>query len=189
MKTFLKYFIQGLILFVPLGITIIVFVQLYDFFQGLFSFVGVTNIPFVDTLISLLFLVFCLTFLGLIASSFIFRRFFARFEKAIEHTPVIRHIYLTIKDFMNAFTGSKRKFNKPVLVLTNPHANIQELGFITNNDLSEIGIEDKVSVYMPMSFSFAGRMIIVPKQQITPLHIEGSDAMKFVVSGGITDVD
>lgn len=90
---------------------------------------------------------------------------------------------------MNAFTGSKKKFTKPVLVLTNPHSNIQELGFITNNDLSEIGIEDKVSVYMPMSFSFAGRMIIVPKQQITPLNIDGGEAMKFVVSGGITDVD
>lgn len=189
MKLFLKYFIQGLVLFIPLGLTVIVFVKLYSFFQGLFSFVGLTNIPFVDTIISLVFLILCLTLLGILASAFIFRQFFAHFEKAIEHTPVIRHIYLTIKDFMNAFTGSKKKFTKPVLVLTNPQANIQELGFITNDDLSEIGIEDKVSVYIPMSFSFAGRLIIVPKQQITPLHIEGGEAMKFVVSGGITDVD
>lgn len=189
MKTFLKFFIKGLILFIPVALTVIVFVKIYDFFQGLFSFVGFTGIPFVDTFISLLCLIVVLTFLGILASSFIFRHFFTSIEKAIEHTPVIRHIYLTIKDFMNAFTGSKKKFTKPVLVLTNPHSNIQELGFITNNDLSEIGIEDKVSVYMPMSFSFAGRMIIVPKQQITPLNIDGGEAMKFVVSGGITDVD
>ncbi len=189
MKFLLKYFIQGLVLFVPLGLTVIVFLKLYDFFQGLFSFVGVTNIPFVDTFISLAFLVACLTLIGIFASSFIFSKLFKQFERAIEHTPVIRHIYLTIKDFTNAFTGSKKKFTKPVLVLTNPHSNIQELGFITNDDLSEIGIEDKVAVYIPMSFSFAGRTIIVPKQQITPLHIEGGDAMKFIVSGGITDVD
>ena len=155
----------------------------------MFSFVGVIGIPFLDTLLSLLFLILVLTLLGMLASSFIFKLFFSRFERAVEHTPVIRHIYLTIKDFLNAFAGSKKKFTKPVLVLTNPESNIQEIGFITNDDLSDIGIDDKVSVYMPMSFSFAGRTIIVPKQQITPLHIDGSEAMKFVVSGGITDVE
>ena len=103
--------------------------------------------------------------------------------------PLIKHIYSPIKDFMNAFMGNKKRFTKPVLVLTNPQANIQEIGFITQDDLSEWDIKDKIAVYLPLSYSFSGKLIIVPKEQISPLKADGSEAMKFIVSGGVTDVD
>ena len=90
---------------------------------------------------------------------------------------------------MNAFMGNKKKFTKPVLVLTNPQANIQEVGFITQDDLTDWGISDKIAVYLPMSYSFSGRLVIIPKTQITILNIEGSEAMKFIVSGGVTEMD
>jgi uncharacterized membrane protein len=46
-----------------------------------------------------------------------------------------------------------------------------------------------MAVYIPMSYSFSGRLLIVPKQQVKLLNIEGADAMKFIVSGGVTDVE
>ena len=76
-----------------------------------------------------------------------------------------------------------------MLVLTNPQANIQELGFITQDDLTEWGIKEKYAVYLPYSYSFSGRLVIVPKEQITMLNTDGADAMKFIISGGVTDVD
>ena len=189
MNGILKYFLQGLVLFIPLGITIIVFVQIFRFFEGLFSFVGLTGSPFLDTIISFFALLLFITIVGLLASSFIFQRLFAFFEEKLEHAPFIRHVYSPIKDFMNAFMGNKRRFTKPVLVLTNPQANIQEVGFITQDDLSEWGLKDKYAVYLPYSYSFSGRLVIVSKEQITKLNAVGSDAMKFVISGGVTDVD
>ena len=90
---------------------------------------------------------------------------------------------------MNAFAGNKKRFTKPVLVLTNPQANIEEIGFITQDDLSDWGIKEKVAVYLPYSYSFSGRLVIVPKEQIKPIDTDGSDAMKFIVSGGVTDVE
>lgn len=189
MSNFLKYFLQGLILFIPLGITVIAFYKLFQFFESVFSFVGLTGSPFIDTIISLLALVIFITIIGILASSFIFKRLFAFLEEKLEHAPVIKHIYSPIKDFMNAFMGNKKRFTKPVLVLSNPLANIQEIGFITQDDLSEWGIKDKVAVYLPYSYSFSGRLVIVSKEQITPLNIEGSEAMKFLISGGVTDVD
>ena len=189
MSKVLKYFLQGLILCIPLGLTIIVFVQLFQFFEGVFSFVGLTGSPFLDTIISFISLLILITIIGLLASSYIFKKLFAFFEEKLEHAPFIRHIYSPIKDFMNAFMGNKKRFTKPVLVLTNPQANIQEMGFITQDDLSEWGIKDKYAVYLPYSYSFSGRMVIVPKNQITPLPIEGGEAMKFIISGGVTDVD
>lgn len=189
MSNVLKYFLQGLVLFIPLGLTIIVFVKIFQFFEGLFSFVGVTNSPFLNTVISFAVLLLFITMIGLLASSFIFKKLFSLIEDKLEQAPFIRHVYSPIKDFMNAFMGNKKRFTKPVLVLTNPQANIQEIGFITQDDLNEWGIKDKYAVYLPYSYSFSGRLVIVPKEQVTSLNAEGSEAMKFIVSGGVTDVE
>ena len=189
MNKILKYFLQGLILFIPIGITVIVFVKLFQFFEGIFSFVGLTGNAFFDTIISFISLLILITIIGLLASSFLFKKLFSFFEDKLEQAPIIRHIYSPIKDFMNAFMGNKKRFTKPVLVLTNPQTHIQELGFITQDDLGEWGIKDKYAVYLPYSYSFSGRLVIVPKEQITALNIDGGDAMKFIISGGVTDVD
>ncbi len=186
---FIKYFLQGLLLSIPLGITLMVFVQIFNFFGNLFSFVAFTNNNFLNSLISIAILLAFITLLGLLASSFIFKKLFDVLELKLENAPLIRHIYSPIKDFMNAFVGNKKKFTKPVLVLTNPQANIQELGFITQDDLSDWDIKDKYAVYLPYSYSFSGRLVIVGKEQVTLLKAEGGDAMKFIISGGVTDVD
>lgn len=189
MNNILKYFLQGLVLFIPFGLTLIVLVKLYQFFESLFSFVGVTGNHILDTLISVAVLLIFITLIGLLASSFLFKKLFDYLGHRLEQMPVIKHIYSPIKDFMNAFTGNKKRFTKPVLVLTNPQANIQEIGFITQDDLSEWGIKDKFAVYLPYSYSFSGRLVVVSKEQVSPLNAEGSDAMKFIVSGGVTEKD
>ena len=74
-------------------------------------------------------------------------------------------------------------------MLTNPLADIHEMGFITHEDLQDFQIKDKVAVYLPMSYSLSGRLIIVPRANVKPLDVDASDAMKFIVSGGVTDVD
>lgn len=128
-------------------------------------------------------------FLGILASSYIFKRLFSFLEDKLEHVPFIRHIYSPVKDFTNAFVGNKKRFNKPVLVLTNPTANIHEIGFITQENLKDFNIQDKVAVYLPFSYSLSGKLIIVPIENVKPLEADAADAMKFVVSGGVTDVD
>lgn len=189
MNKILKYFLQGLILLIPIGLTLIVLVKLFQFFEGLFSFVGLTGHPALDTLLVFVSLLLLITFIGTLASSFLFRRLFSFLEDRVEHAPFIRHIYSPIKDFMNAFVGNKKRFTKPVMVLTNPQANIHELGFVTQDDLKEFGMQDKVAVYLPYSYSFSGRLVFAPKEHIKPVDVEGGDAMKFILSGGVTDVD
>ena len=189
MKNFLRYFLQGLLLFIPLIITLAILLKLFDFFSGLFAFLGFSTNSTINTALGLILTVSFIALLGVLASSFVFKQFFNFIEDKLEHAPFIRHIYSPIKDFTNAFVGNKKKFNEPVLVLTNPSANIEEIGFITHQDLSDMHIKDKVAVYLPLSYSLSGKLIIVPKEQIKPLNIEASEAMKFVVSGGITDLD
>lgn len=189
MKKFISYFIQGLILFIPFIITVTILIKLFDFFSGIFSYFGIVGNPILNTLLGLLITVGFIAALGTLASSYVFSNFFKFLEDKLEHAPFIRHIYSPIKDFTNAFMGNKKRFNQPVLVLTNPAANIEELGFLTNEDLKDLNIKDKVAVYLPYSYSFAGKLIIVPRNQIKPIDADAAETMKFVVSGGVTDVD
>jgi uncharacterized membrane protein len=189
MKKFLKYFIQGLILFIPLIITIGVLVKLFDFFARLFAFAGFSSNTLVNTALGLIVTVSFIAILGILASSFVFKQFFSFIEDKLEHAPFIRHIYSPLKDFTNAFMGNKKRFNKPVLVLTNPNANIEEIGFITGEDLSHLKIKDKVAVYIPMSYSLSGRLIIVPTANVRRLEADAAEVMKYTVSGGVSDVD
>ncbi len=188
MRKFLGHFIQGLIVFIPVTITIAILVKLFDFFAGLFSFIGFSN-TLLNTLFGLGLTIGFILFLGLLASSFVFKEIFNYLEEKLEHAPFIRHIYSPVKDFTNAFMGSKKKFNKPVMVLTNPLANIYEMGFITQENLDDFDIKDKVAVYLPLSYSLSGKLILVPRENVKPLSADASDTMKFIVSGGVTDVD
>ncbi len=189
MKKFLNYFLQGLLFFIPLTITAVILVKLFDFFAGLFSFIGFSDFPILNPLLGLTLTIGFVFVLGILASSYVFQGLFTFLEDKLEHVPFIRHIYSPVKDFTNAFVGNKKKFNKPVMVLTNPAAEIYEIGFITQEDLSDFNIKDKVAVYLPYSYSLSGRLVLVPPGNIKPLESDASNAMKFVVSGGVTDVD
>jgi len=189
MKKFIGYFIQGLILFIPVAITMAILIWLFDFFAGIFSFFGMVGNPFVNTFFGLLITVGIIAALGLLASSYVFSNFFSFLEEKLEHAPFIRHIYSPLKDFTNAFMGNKKKFNKPVLVCTNLSAKVEEIGFLTTDDLNHLHLKDKVAVYMPYSYSLSGRLLIVPREQVKPITADAGEVMKFVVSGGVTDVD
>jgi uncharacterized membrane protein len=189
MKRFLYYFFQGLLLFIPLIITLLILFKVFDFFSGLFSFFGFSSNTFLNTALGLAFSIGAIALMGILASSFVFKEFFTIIEDKLEHAPFVRHIYTPIKDFTNAFMGNKKRFNKPVLVTMDKANNIQQLGFITQTDLSDLNIKDKVAVYLPLSYSLSGKLIIVPSGQLEPIDKEAPEVMKFIISGGVTDVE
>jgi uncharacterized membrane protein len=107
-------------------------------------------------------------------------------EKIIAKVPLLGTIYTSTKDLMSAFVGDKRKFNQPVLVKVNDEETLERIGFVTNKDLSMLGIQDKVAVYLPHSYAFSGWVVIVPTKNITPINAKSSEIMVFLVSGGVT---
>ena len=64
--------------------------------------------------------------------------------------------------------------------------NIQVVGFLTRESLEHLGLSDRVAVYLPQSYNFAGNLVVVPREQVTPLNVESGDIMAFILSGGIT---
>ena len=105
-------------------------------------------------------------------------------NRLIDKTPLLKLIYSSIRDLLSAFVGKERKFNKPVLVKVNLISDLEKIGFLTQEDLEDLGIKDRVSVYFPHSYNFSGEMFIVPKEHVRPIDMSPADAMKFVVSGG-----
>jgi uncharacterized membrane protein len=127
---------------------------------------------------------------GLLSGSFIFRPILSLLDELIERAPLIKTIYSSVKDLMSAFVGQKKRFNKPVLVRVNDHPIVEKLGFITNEDLSELGIgEGRIAVYLPMSYAFSGQVLIVDRSMVKTLPVSSADLMKFIISGGVTEID
>ncbi|HLG04322.1 MAG TPA: DUF502 domain-containing protein [Bacteroidia bacterium] len=190
MKNFIRYFIQGLIILVPVSITIFVLYQLFAWISGLFSRLDVMVHPYADPFLVLLAIVLIIFLAGVIGSNLVARFFIEESGKFLEKIPFVRLIYSPIKDFTSAFIGNKRVFQRPVFVVTNKETGTREIGFITDDDLSELGLSNEfVAVYIPMSYAISGRLLIVPRQNISPLDVPASEAMKFIVSGGVSEVD
>jgi uncharacterized membrane protein len=125
---------------------------------------------------------------GYISSSFIISKLVELFDNILEKTPGVKIIYSTVKDFLEAFAGNKKKFDKPVLVsIESP--DVWRIGFITQSDVSEFGLHEHVAVYIPHSYAFAGVTFLVKHDRIRKVEkVSSANAMKFVVSGGVTDV-
>ncbi len=91
--------------------------------------------------------------------------------------------------FFEAFAGDKKKFTQNVLANVDDN-DVWRMGFITKDDMSEFGLIDYVAVYVPMAYSVAGNVYIIPKTRVRPItNISSAQTMKFAVSGGVTHID
>lgn len=190
MKNILRYLAQGFIVLVPVSITVLVLYKAYSWFRGLFAGIDILVNPYVDPFIYLLLGLAIILLVGMFASNVIARFFIDEAGKLLEKIPVIRLIFSPLKDFTSAFIGNNKRFSHPVLVTTNLQTGIREIGFVTDEDLSELSISKEfAAVYFPMSYAISGRLLIVPKEHIRPLDVPASEAMKFIVSGGVSEVD
>jgi len=181
LKTLIKYFLQGLFYIVPTAVTIYVIYYLVVMLDNL--------IPLEIPGLGILFILLSVTLIGFLGSHFFFT-YFKPFERTIEKTPLIKIIYTSMKDLMNAFVGKKQQFKRPVLVKMDSQSDAERLGFITKDNLNELGIEgNKVAVYLPFSYAISGQVYIVPTKNVTPINASSADVMKLIISGGVTSVE
>jgi len=176
------YFFQGILLVVPVTLSIWVLFQAFQYIDNLLPLKLSKGLGFLIIIIGL-------TLLGFFGSLFIARPVLALFERIISNVPVLKFLYSTIRDFMEAFVGEKKRFTEAVIVTLDKANGIDRMGFVTAKDLSRIGMPGKVAVYIPFSYQFAGELYFVPAENVRTLDIAGADAMKFIVSGGVTDLD
>ncbi len=189
----LQYFLQGLLVLGPVTITAYFLywaVSSIDSLIPIFSYTDVQGIVHVRNYgIGFVIIIVFLIIIGYLSSFFITSRFVSFFDKLLEKTPGIKHIYSTTRDFFEAFAGENKKFTKNVLANVDDN-DVWRFGFIPREDMDDFGLKDYVTVYVPMAYSIAGNVYVIPKNRVKLIdNISAAQTMKFAVSGGVTDID
>ncbi|OFX47553.1 MAG: hypothetical protein A2X13_11385 [Bacteroidetes bacterium GWC2_33_15] len=186
MKKLIAFFFQGLLYIAPIGITLFILYKAFflvdDIFKPLIFRIFGFHIPGVGFIV--LFLL--ITLLGFAGQTIIAKPIKIIINHFLDRAPLLKTFYTSIKDFLSAFVGKDKKFNQPVLVKVNLISDLEKIGFVTREQLSELGVEGKkVAVYFPHSYNFSGELFIVPADQVKRIDGAPADIMKFVVTGGV----
>ncbi len=180
MTRLLTFFLRGLVLTVPLVVTIAVCWFVLTRIDGWLG-LSIPGAGFVITIAGI-------TAIGWLGSSFLWSRVERWMDELLDRLPFVRLLYSSTKDLLNAFVGEKRRFDAPVLVAMSEDRAVRAFGFITQSSLARLRQAGDVAVYCPQSYNFAGQLLVVPSSRVTPLDAPSSDVLAFIVSGGVTDV-
>jgi len=189
-KAILNYLIKGLLIVVPIAVSIFIVVWAVTTVD---SWLNVNNILGVNPLtgesrnipgLGLLTVLTIILLAGIFVTNLVTEPMYNWFQRIMHRLPLLNFIYSSIKDLTEAFVGDEKKFNHPVLVEV--EGGLKKIGFLTQNDLHKLNLPEEVAVYFPLSYSFAGQLCIVKRNKVEDLNMSAADAMKLVVSGGVS---
>ena len=184
LKRLASYFIQGLVILAPIAITIYFLYWLFENVDSILRpYVNVPGLGF-------LLIITGVILVGWISSNFLMGSVLNVFDQWMERTPGVKLIYTSTRDFFEAFAGNKRKFYKAVLAnVFGPDVWI--VGFLTDEEMDKFEMgADKVAVYVPQGYNFAGQLYILPRERVRKIDkISSGEAMKYAVTGGVVDLD
>src|SRR6478735_3469828 len=197
-KKIIQYFLQGLLIIAPLAITIY---AIYWVISTVDGWVPIFREAVRDTQgnvigyevknygLGFLVILVAIITIGYLSSFFIQSKLFNLFDHWLEKTPGIKFIYTSTRDFFEAFAGDKKRFNKAVLA--NVFAeDVWIIGFLTDEEMNKFEMgADKVAVYVPQAYNFAGQLYILPRDKVKKINnISSGEAMKYAVTGGVVDL-
>jgi uncharacterized membrane protein len=124
---------------------------------------------------------------GLLMNAYIVRQLFALGEQVLYHLPLIKTVYRAFRDFFDFFSPKKDQFGQVVAVTV---SGMELVGFVTQETPQRLPESfrdrDSVLVYLPMSYMVGGYTVLVPRSELRPLNMSMEEAMRFVVTAGIT---
>ena len=195
LKAIRKYFISGLIIFIPFIITIYLLIEITKWLNTFVNFTPARFLvmpDFINPYVSqfLIFLIAAISFVGFIAIlGILTKNLLGKFllnlgEKIITKIPLASTIFTTMKQVSKIIFSDGPKSQKAVLI-EYPRKGTFTVGFATQN-LNNKDL-DKIPVFIPTSPNpTSGFLIFVPKDQIKELSISADDAFKLIVSGGLS---
>lgn len=188
-RIIVNYFVRGLLIVLPVGAAFfLIFWVVSSIDNALnlseqFLLNPTDGKPLYIPGLGILSVILFILFFGIIATYLITEPIKLWFNKWLNKLPLFKFIFSSVKDLTEAFVGEEKKLTEPVLVVDS-HG-FKRIGFLTQKKLKAFGSEDDVAIYFPWSYSFAGQVVIVHKDQVKPLQISAAQAMKFIISGGV----
>lgn len=192
-RALLNYFVKGMLIVVPLGLA---FFLIFWAVSRLDNALNLSDVLWVNPKtgkalyipgLGILTVLVLIMIAGVLVTNVItdpIKNWFARW---LNRLPLFKFLYSSIKDLTEAFVGEEKKFNEPVIVEVGS-SGLKKIGFLTQKDLTVLGLPGEVAVYFPYSYSFAGQVVIVPADKVKPINKSAADMMKFVISGGVSEL-
>jgi uncharacterized membrane protein len=193
-----KYIIAGLLVWLPLGVTVVVVNFLVNSFDQVLLLLPIDYRP--DSLIGFhvpgLGLVVSMTIIiltGVIAANYFGERLVDLWERGLGRIPLVRSIYSAVKQVTEAFVGSEQSFQKAYLV-EYPRIGTWTIAFQTSTKMGEAqcktGLAQAVNVFVPTTPNpTSGFFLMVSEQDLIPLDMTVEQALKMVISGGVVVPD
>lgn len=207
-----KYFITGLVILLPLALTIAIVGFIFNFLTG--PFLGIVKAVFehynlfeegffllsatqiqnlVAKLLILVSLFFIVIGLGFIARWFLFKTFIKFAEYIVKRIPLVRSIYKTCQDVIKTIFTSKTTSFKQVVLVRFPHPNTYSIGLITREEIPSLintSHSDAIAVFVPTTPNpTSGFLIMFKPSDLIYLNMKVEDAFKYIISCGVISPD
>ena len=128
-------------------------------------------------------------FTGLFTRNIVGRKLISIGEGILSRIPVVRSVYVSAKQFMEAISPANRENFRKVVLIEYPRKGLYSVAFITCEAPAQVQKTTELNlmtVFVPTTPNpTSGYLIMLPKESILPLDISVEDGIKFVVSGGI----
>lgn len=196
MTTFRRYFVAGLLVWIPLGITLWVLALLVDLMdqsllllpenyrsEALFGF----HVPGLGIILTVAIVLTT----GALAANLFGRKLLSLGDALLNRIPIVRSIYGGVKQISDTlFSPEGKAFRRAVLVRY-PHPGSWTVALVTGtpeHEVFDLLGRDHISVFVPTTPNItAGFFLIVPRAETYPLEMSVDDALKYIISMGVAE--
>lgn len=181
-----RTFLTGIIVTVPLIVTIVALVWIFQFVDAIATPVSTRmlgrSVPGLGVLITALVVLA----VGLVATNVIGRRVLRTAESWLLHVPVFKTIYAPVKQLVAAFSpGNEAGFKRVVLVEDARRGLV--LGFLTKEFTLDRGrgSERLIAVYVPTNHLYLGDVVVVPASMVFYPDVSVEEGIRIFLTGGM----
>lgn len=182
------YFFTGILVLFPLIATIYILWYVFSFLENLldpilFYFLG-RSFPGLGFFLSLILILL----IGLFGRNILGKKIISFGERLLFRIPLVRTIYTTVKQIMEALFGGRTYVFEKVVLIEYPRRGLFQLGFVTREvakELNRLTNQELINVFVPTTPNpTSGMLVMVPMKDVVSLNMKVEDGMKLIISGG-----
>lgn len=182
------YFFTGILVLFPLIATIYILWSVFSFLENLldpilFYFLG-HSFPGLGFFLSLILILL----IGLFGRNILGKKIISFGERLLFRIPLVRTIYTTVKQIMEALFGGRTYVFEKVVLIEYPRKGLYQLGFVTREvakELNRLTNQELVNIFVPTTPNpTSGMLVLVPIKDVVYLNMKVEDGMKLIISGG-----
>ena len=190
-----RYFVSGLVVFLPLALTVYLFILTLDVADSIFGkYIEpyfFREFGFYFQGISIVILLLIILLIGFLATNFFGRKIHNIFERVILKLPFFRQVYPAIKEISVFLFARERPAFKQVVLVEYPRKGVYSIGFLTSDTsrrLAQYMGKEMCNVFVPSAPGpLTGYVLMVPKEELAFPEVTVEEAVKLIVSGGVVN--